>query len=181
VAVEGGREVTDVPADDLLADTARRSGDADASHDGAADDHGYGVLFWVGALLGWVVIAYGAILLFGDEEAEWFNTVRLVAIGVIAHDVIWLAVSVGSGWLLSRVLGREIPFWVRWGGWTTAIIVAMWLPVGRRYGDRLNNDTIIPRNYTNSIIALLVVIWVAAAAYGLIDERRSARGQISDG
>lgn len=173
--------MTDVPADDLPTAPAQTTGATATSRDGAAGGHEYGVLFWVGAVLGWAVIAYGAVLLVGDDEAEWFNTVRLVAIGVIAHDVIWLAASVGSGWLLSRVVGRAIPFWIRWGGWTTAVIVAMWLPVGRRYGDRLNNDTILPRDYTHSIIALLVVIWVAAAAYGLIERRRSASDQISDG
>jgi hypothetical protein len=143
----------------------------------AEQQHEYGVLFWVGTVIGWAIIIYGARLLVADDEAEWFNTVRLVAIGIIAHDVVWLAVSVGGGWLLTRVIGREIPFWIRWGGWTTAIIVAMWLPVGRRYGDRLNNATILPRNYTNSIIILLAVIWVSAAAYGIIAAQHSKRSQ----
>ena len=59
----------------------------------------------------------------------------------------------------------------------------MWLPVGRRYGDRLANDTILPRNYTNSILVLLAVIWIGAAVYGVVSARRSdARtGQPSDG
>ena len=137
-------------------------------HSDQAGDPGskYGALFWVGTILGWLIIVYGARLLLADEEAEWFNVVRLVAIGVIAHDIVWLTLSVGTGWLVSRILGREIPFWVRWAGWTTAIIVAMWWPVGRRYGDRLNNDTILPRNYTNSIVILLAVIWLGAATYG---------------
>jgi hypothetical protein len=132
----------------------------------------YGVLFWFGTILGWAIIIYGGRLLLADDAAEWLNTVRLAAIGIVAHDVVWLAVSVGTGWLLSRVLGREIPFWIRWAGWTTAVIVAMWLPVGRRYGDRLNNDTILPRNYTNSIVILLAVIWVGAAVYGFGSSRR---------
>lgn len=149
---------------------------SDVTEDGRRE---YGVLFWVGTLLGWAIIIYGASLLINDDEAEWFNTVRLVAIGIVAHDVVWLAVSVGAGWLLSRLVGREIPFWIRWAGWTTAVIVAMWLPVGRRYGDRLGNDTILPRNYTNSIVVLLVVVWVGAALYGFISSRRSV--QRSDG
>lgn len=152
-----------VPSDD---DVRQRSG------------HEYGVLFWVGAIIGWAAIAYGTILLIGDDEASWFNTARLVAIGLVAHDGAWLAASVGTGWLLSRWIGREIPFWIRWGGWTSAIVVALWWPVGRRYGDALGNDTILPRDYTQSIIVLLVVIWVAAAAYGLWGWRRDRR---SDG
>lgn len=139
----------------------------------------YGVTFWVGAALGWTIIVYGAWLLVADDEAEWLNTVRLAAIGVIAHDVVWLSVSVGAGWLVTRIIGRGIPFWIRWAAWTTAVIVAMWLPVGRRYGDRLNNDTILPRNYTNSIVVLLVVIWAGAAIYGAISARSAA--QRSDG
>lgn len=144
---------------------------SDATH--SDEGNKYGFLFWVGTVLGWAIIIYGARLLLADDEAEWFNTVRLAAIGIIAHDVVWLAVSVGTGWLLSRIIGREVPFWIRWAGWTTAIIVVMWLPVGRRYGDRLNNDTILPRNYTNSIVILLAVIWVGAAVYGFVSSRRA--------
>jgi hypothetical protein len=152
--------------------------DATDSQSGG-EQNKYGVLFWVGTVLGWTIMIYGARLLVADDEAEWFNTVRLAAIGIIAHDVVWLAVSVGTGWLLSRIIRREIPFWIRWAGWTTAIVVAMWLPVGRRYGDRLNNDTILPRNYTNSIVILLAVIWVGAATYGFVSARRAV--QRSDG
>jgi hypothetical protein len=152
VALEGGREVSDVRTRNK-----------------------YGVTFWIGTAVGWSIIIYGARLLFADDEAEWFNTVRLVAIGIIAHDVVWLTISVGGGWLLSRIVGREIPFWVRWATWTTAIIVAMWLPVGRRYGDRLGNDTILPRNYDHSILVLLAVIWFGAAAFGLAASRRTVQ------
>jgi|TARA_R110002110_G_scaffold11667_3_gene55891 hypothetical protein len=90
--------------------------------------HEYGVLFWVGTVIGWAIIIYGARLLLADDEAEWFNTVWLVAIGIIANDIVWLGVSVGGGWLLSRMIGREIPFWIR------------------RYGDRMDNATILPQN-----------------------------------
>lgn len=158
-----------------MSDATRRQ-HSDQHSDQAGDPGSkYGALFWVGTLLGWVIIGYGARLLLADDEAEWFNIVRLVAIGIIAHDIVWLSLSVGAGWLISRIIGREIPFWVRWAGWTTAIIVAMWWPVGRRYGDRLNNDTILPRNYTNSIVILLAVIWLGAAAYGFASSRRSVQ------
>lgn len=133
----------------------------------------YGVLFWIGAVIGWAIIAYGAWLLYGDDEANWYNTARLVVIGIIAHDVVWLIVSVGAGWLLSRLIGREIPHWIRWAGWTSAIVIAMWLPLARGYGDRLNNDTILPRNYTTSILILIPVIWIGAAVYGAISRSRS--------
>ena len=33
------------------------------------------------------------------------------------------------------------------------------------------------RNYTNSIVILLVVIWVSAATYGLISARHAKRSQ----
>ena len=68
--------------------------------EGEADQDEYGVRFWVGAAIGWAIIVYGAVLLYGDDEANWFNTARLVVIGIIAHDVVWLIVSVGAGWLL---------------------------------------------------------------------------------
>lgn len=99
------------------------------SDQAAAAGSKYGALFWVGTILGRVIIGYGARLLLADDEAEWFNIVRLVTIGVIAHDIMWLTLSVGAGWLISKIIGRVIPFWVRWAGWTTAIIVAMWWPV----------------------------------------------------
>ena len=156
----------------MSAEVERTTGESEQQHE-------YGVLFWVGTVIGWAIIIYGARLLLADDEAEWFNTVRLVAIGSIAHDVVWLAASVGGGWLLTRVIGRAIPFWIRWGGWTTAIIVAMWLPVGHRYGDRLNNATILPRNYTNSIVILLAIIWVSGASYGLVSVRHATRTQIT--
>lgn len=136
----------------------------------------YGTRFWVGTVLGWAIIAVGLKLLVDDPEAAWFNTLRLTAIGIVAHDLVWLAVSVGGGWLLARAIGREIPYWIRWAGWTSAIVIAIWLPLWRGYGDRLRNDTILPRDYTASIVILLAVIWVGAAgAAVLADRRRTAR------
>jgi hypothetical protein len=35
------------------------------------------------------------------------------------------------------------------------------------------------RNYTNSIVILLVVIWVSAAAYGLISARHARRTSLT--
>jgi len=137
------------------------------------DHNEYGALFWIGAAFGWAIIISGAWLLYGDEEANWFNTISLVTIGIVAHDIVWLIVSVGAGWLLARLIGREVPHWIRWAGWTTAIVLAMWLPLARGYGDRLGNDTILPRNYTTSILILLPVIWTGAAIYGAISRSRS--------
>ena len=152
--------------DEMNAAVTRHTGEVEADHDE------YGVRFWVGAAIGWAIIGYGAWLLYGDDEANWYNTARLVVIGIIAHDVVWLIVSVGAGWLLARAIGREIPHWIRWAGWTSAIVVAMWLPLARGYGDRLNNDTILPRNYTTSILILLPVIWIGAALYGVASRSR---------
>lgn len=136
-------------------------------------EHEYGALFWTGTVLGWLIIAYGAKLLFDDPEASWFNTVRLVAIGIVAHDIVWLAISVGVGWLLSKALGTKVPYWIRWSGWTSAIVIAMWFPLWRGYGDRIRNDTILPRNYTASIFILLAVIWLAGGAYGYLRRDRT--------
>jgi hypothetical protein len=140
--------------------------------DRTAQNHEYGAAFWAGTVMGWAIIVYGAVLLVGDDEAEWFNTIRLVAIGIVAHDIVWLAASIGTGWALSRVLGRKVPHWITWAGWTSAIIIALWLPLARGYGDRLNNDTILPRNYAASILILLPLIWAAAAIWGLFSARR---------
>lgn len=143
-------------------------------------ERAYGATFWVGTAVGWAIILYGAKLLFDDPEASWYNTVRLAAIGLVAHDVVWLGLSVGVAWLAARALGRPVPFWVRWATWTTAIVVAMWFPLWRRYGDRLRNDTILPRDYATSIVILLIVIWVAAFAYELVRRRRAVASPVGD-
>ncbi|NND75514.1 MAG: hypothetical protein HKN44_10970 [Ilumatobacter sp.] len=136
-----------------------------------------GALFWTGTVLGWAIIAFGLKLLFDDPEASWFNTLRLTAIGIVAHDIVWLAVSVGGTWLVMRALGRDIPHWIRWATWTSAIVIAMWFPLWRGYGDRIRNDTILPRDYRASIIILLIAIWLGGAAAALVARRR----QLSDG
>ncbi len=138
-----------------------------AGHHGADQDE-YGVWFWLGAAIGWAIVGYGILLILGDPEANWKETGRLVAISIIAHDVVWLGVSVGVGWLLARVLGRTVPFWIRWATWTTFVLGAMAFPLVRRYGDRFGNDTILPRNYTTSFVVLVAIVWVGAATYGLV-------------
>lgn len=155
---------------------------ADAGSNPAAEDapHAvaptpYGTLFWAGTVLGWAIIAYGLKLLFDDPEASWFNTLRLTAIGLVAHDAIWLAVSVGGGWLLARALGRSIPHWVRWSAWTSAIVLALWFPLWRGYGDRIGNPTILPRNYSASIVILLGVIWLIGASSAVVAKRLRQR------
>jgi hypothetical protein len=161
-------------SDETLDNIDRATGGNSADQAGQPQhEHEYGALFWVGTLVGWAVIAYGAKLLYDDPEASWFNTARLVALGIIAHDIIWLAVSIGLGWLCARIIGRAVPFWVRWAGWTSVIVLAMWLPVWRSYGDRIGNNTILPRDYTMSILVLLPLIWIAAGAYALVQRRRA--------
>jgi hypothetical protein len=137
-------------------------------------EHEYGRLFWVGTVLGWIVIAYGAKLLLDDPEAKWFNTARLVALGIVAHDIVWLSLSVGAGWLCARIIGRRVPYWIRWGTWTSIIVLAMWFPLWRGYGDRIGNDTILPRNYGTSILILLPVVWIGAFGWELLRRRRTA-------
>ncbi len=157
-------------------DTADRSGpeqpESSVASASPVAGHEFGITFWIATAIGWAIIVYGMVLLFGDDEAEWFNTARLVAIGIVAHDVVWLVVSVGTGWLLARMVGRSLPHWVRWAGWTSAIVIAIWLPLARGYGDQLNNATILPRNYATSILILLPSIWVAAAIWGVLSTRR---------
>jgi hypothetical protein len=133
----------------------------------------YGRAFWIGAALGWLMIGYGVKILLADPEANWKETARLVAISIVAHDVVWLGVSVGAGWLVARALGRPAAFWIRWASWTTCVLIVMAFPLVRRYGDRFGNDTILPRDYTTSLIVLVVLVWIAAAAYGAIARHHS--------
>lgn len=142
----------------------------------------YGLLFWIGTAVGWAIIGYGLVLLVGDPEASWFNALRLTAIGLVAHDAVWLPLSIGGTWLVARAIGRDVPGWIRWAGWTSAIVIAMWFPLWRGYGDRIGNDTILPRDYRASIVILLGVIWVGAATAALVSARRQGRSvQRSDG
>lgn len=123
----------------------------------------FGIAFWVGTVIGWIAIGYGVWLLVDDPEAQWVHTLSLAAIGLIAHDVVWLGVSISVGWVLARLLRRRtVPHWLRWGTWTTAIVTAIWFPLWRGYGDRIGNETILVRDYTWSIVVLLIVIWSTA-------------------
>lgn len=166
--------MSDETSVDAVGPVAAEVPSADAENDSGAG----GALFWVGAVVGWAVIAYGAKLLFDDPEASWYNTLRLLVIGLVAHDVVWLGLSVGVGWLGARLLGRSIPHWIRWGAWSSAIVIAMWFPLWRGYGDRIRNDTILPRSYGWSIVVLLGLIWIGAVGYELIRRRRA--GSTSD-
>ena len=145
-----------------------------AGQDGGSEqDHGVG--FWIGAAVGWLIIGYGVLLILDDPEANWKETGRLVVVSIVAHDVVWLGVSVGVGWILARMLGRQVPFWIRWAAWTTFVLGAMAFPLIRRYGDRFGNSTILPRNYTTSFVVLVTIVWAGAAIYGFAERALTRR------
>ena len=134
-------------------------------------DHGSVKIFWSGAALGGAIIAWGIAGLVTDN-GDGITGTRLTPwlvwffSALVAHDLIIapLTLLIGRGVRRVRPVLLHTP--VQVGLALTAIVTLYIFPYLRGYGRAAQpgNTSVQPLNYTTSWLALLAVIWLAAAA-----------------
>ncbi|MGH2776177.1 MAG: hypothetical protein ACRDJT_12205 [Actinomycetota bacterium] len=131
-------------------------------------------VFWICAVLGWLVIAYGVWGLFDnasrtnpDQWIRWF-------IGsLVVHDFVIAPVT----FIVAIVLVARIPRPARApfqaGLISSAIVVLTTWPLVRGYGLRSDNPSALPNDYPAGLTMVLIAVWsVVAVVAGRAWKRR---------
>lgn len=148
------------------------------------EDERRGLLFWLTAAVGWVVIA-GAVrgLIVHRVDTRPGELARFVVGGVIVHDAIVAPLALAGGWALARLLRGRVRTAVQALLVMTLPLAAFSYPAVRGFGRRFANPTSLPHDYGRNVvvvvtaIAITVAIAVAITVTGVV----AARGRRATG
>jgi hypothetical protein len=137
-----------------------------------------GPLFWVTAVAGWAVIAYGIRgLLHHHIDTRPTNLATFAVGGALLHDLLFAPVVLLFGVAIARAAPK------RWRAELQAALVisgclALFAyPLVRNYARVLHNPSSLPHNYTANLAIVIGVVWVVAALIVLVRGRVSAPGR----
>jgi hypothetical protein len=127
-----------------------------------------GALFWIGAVIGIGVMAFGVKGLLDAAPSTQPNQVGLSLLGLdLLHDLIVAPIVCLVGLLLTRLLPDRVRAPVRAGLFASAIVTLVGWAALRGYGhDQVpDNPTVDPLNYATAVLTVLAVVWVAVIAW----------------
>ncbi len=119
----------------------------------------------MGVLVGWTVILAGVIGALIDSRFTHPRSMAIWIVGcLVAHDFVLAPLVFGLGKALRRAAsGAERKLlqvcFVLYG-----VIFLVSIPVLGRFGQRPDNDTLLPRDYGVGLIVTLVVVWLVTTA-----------------
>lgn len=130
----------------------------------------HGVIFWVAVIVGAIVAGVGVRGVFhqfplGQQRYVFF---RYLVVSDLTHDIIVAPVLFIVGWIASRIS----PPWLRaplaFGGFASAISLAIaWYPL-QGTASYKQNPTFQPLNYTTAILTVFAVAWGIAAVWAAL-------------
>lgn len=138
-----------------------------------ATDHetGVGPAFWIGAVVGWTLIAYG---LYGKyhNRIDTRPTVKARELGrffaglLIGHDVLVVPLVLLVGVAVARLVPGRVRAFVQGAMIVTATLALFAYPSVRGFGRHVDpaNHTLVPRNYARGLVVSVALVWAAALA-----------------
>ena len=135
-------------------------------------------MFWVSAVVGWAVIAYGVRgLLHHHVDTRPANLAKFFVGGALAHDLLFAPVVLVAGVVLARTAPRPARAWLQAGLFVSGCLVLFSYPLVRDYAKVIHNPSSLPHNYTANLAVTIGVVWgaVIAGALGTAVLHRRAR------
>jgi len=138
-----------------------------------------GRMFWVSAVLGWIVIAYGVRgLLHHHVDTRPANLAKFFVGGALVHDLLFAPVVLVVGVLLARSAPRPARAWLQAGLLVSGSLALFSFPLVRDYAKVIHNPSSLPHNYAANLAVTIGVVWAAVIAGALgpaVRRRRSSR------
>ena len=128
-----------------------------------------GRLFWVSAIAGWALIAWGVRgALHHHVDTRPAELARFFFGGVVLHDLVLVPLVLIAG----VALGRTVR-----GRWKAPVQAALIIsgcaalfawPEVRDYARVLHNPSSLPHNYTVGLLVVVAVVWAGTAVVALV-------------
>ena len=126
-------------------------------------------MFWVSAIVGWAVIAYGIRgLLHHHVDTRPANLAKFFVGGALVHDLLFAPVVLVVGVLLARSAPRPARAWLQAGLLVSGSLALFSFPLVRDYAKVIHNPSSLPHNYTANLAVTLGAVWAAVIAGGLV-------------
>jgi hypothetical protein len=134
-----------------------------------------GVVFWIGAVVGWAIIVIGIRMGLHDREVKPELLVKWVAGGLVLHDAVWLPVIAVAGAVVAFALRRAVPVVLAWAAATTAVLTLIAWPFVRGYGRRPDVPSALQRNYAHGLLVYIAITWLIAIVVVVVGRIRLRR------
>ncbi len=139
------------------------------------DIHRAGLVFWMSAAAGWLVIGFGLRgILQHSLDTRPANLARFVVGGALLHDLVVAPLVIVVGVLVARAVRGRARAVVQAALAISGILALFSYPLVRAYGRAINNPTSLPHNYTANLLVVLGVVWAVAAVIVLTRLRSSS-------
>ncbi len=133
--------------------------------------------FWIGIAVGAPVMVYGAAELIG--QAGWPRA-RDVAVwlggGLLVHDVLLAPLVIAAVWAVGTVFPADLRAPIRAGILGSALVIAIGWPALRGSGNRPDNRTVHPLDYSTAVLTALALVWLLVALWMAIGAVRRRWG-----
>ena len=123
--------------------------------------------------LGAAVTLYGTWLLF-SRGRDHIDILLWLAGGVLVHDVLIALASLAVGLVVMRVAPTLVRGPVAAGLMVLGTVTLAAIPVLGRFGERADNPTLLPRDYTAGWLVFAALVLIAVAV-GVVRNLRDAR------
>lgn len=138
---------------------------------------GYPKLFWVGLLVGWVVMAVAVRGLLVNTDARMGTDppgwALLLVKSNLIHDLVLVPAVLLVGVVVARVVPARVRAAVQAGLIATGVIVLFAFPFVRGYGVKPDNPTVLPQDYGRGLLVVLAAVWAVTAALAARQWQRS--------
>jgi hypothetical protein len=128
--------------------------------------------------LGTIVMGYAVLGAATDPDLKPGGVVLFLATGLVAHDAVFLPLTIAAGALIARLTPR----WAR-PSVSVAAIVSLAvglaaLPLVLGYGRSADNPSILPRAYGHGLLLVVTLIWAVALVAMIIARRAQPVGTL---
>ena len=125
--------------------------------------------FWIGLGVGWAMIGTGLVLLVRTGGFGHVVDVGIWVVGLdLVHDLAFAPIATLVALVAVALLPRRLRAPILAGLGASAVVLLLAWPLLGGYGRRRDNPTILPRNYTTSVLIVLAVIWTIAGAWFVV-------------
>lgn len=133
-----------------------------------------GAVFWIGAVVGWGIMAAGLIGFFADDaRTRPANAARFVLGAAVVHDLLVAPAVILVGLAVNRLAPARARPVVQGALLVSGAVALFSVPFVRGYGRVSTNPSILPGNYAAALLTILAAIWATATVLVLRRLRKS--------